>query len=414
MMQFLIYGMKKLDTWGIGAMLFAGLLSFLKMLKPLITSIRESLKRSAGAFNKNNVLLRTEQDIPFIYLLLLSSFFSAVMFIFFQANLPLEQLGLNYQLSPTLVFLFVLYVFIIGFIFAVITGFFSGLVGVTASPGSSIIIAGMLLLGWLLLSLLKYYTGAHLTNEQIKSAEAITIIIGAVVTGIAAIANDNIQDLKVGYILGATPWKQQLMLLLGVIVASLIIPPIMQLLFDVYGIAGVMPHSNMDPSQSLPAPPAALMAAITQAIFHHGLPWLLLSVGALMMMVFLPISYWLKKRFNLELSILGMAIGIYLPMTSSVPLFIGGLLSLFIKRRLNLKSVKAQNIGAHKGLLLACGLVAGAALMDVLLAIPFSLAHSSNVMQLDSLIWDGSTIGFALLSTAGLAWLFKHLICDKS
>ena len=88
------------------------------------------------------------------------------------------------------------------------------------------------------------------------------------------------QDLKVGYIVGSTPWKQQVMLLLGVVTASLIIPPIMELLFNVYGIGGVFPRPNMDPQQMLAAPPAALMAAVTQAVFNHKLPWAMIFVGA--------------------------------------------------------------------------------------------------------------------------------------
>ena len=404
---------EKVRYLGIGAMLFAGLWSLLLMLKPLTQSITRSIKQSRQNAGKKNQMVRTEKDVPFVYLMLLCSIVSVLMFAFFKFTFPLAKLGLPGSWASSIIFSFVLYVLVIGFVFSVITAFFSGLVGVTASPGSSVIIAGMLLLGWILSVVLKKVTGIHLTADQIKAAEAITIIVGSVVTGIAAIANDNIQDLEVGYLLGATPWKQQVMLLLGVIVAAMVIPPVMQLLFDVYGIAGVMPHEGMDPAQSLPAPPAALMAAITQAIFNQGLPWLLLGMGALLMIILLPIRRYLEKRLSFNLSILGVAIGIYLPMTSSMPLFIGALLSFFVNRRLANSSDEKQSEGKHKALLLACGLVAGAALMDVMLAIPFSLAHNPNIMQLDSLIWDGSAMGFAVLSTIGLCWLFKYMVCDK-
>lgn len=402
----------KIRYLGIGAMLFAGLWSFFKMLKPLIESMKTSVSKIQQV-NYRKVALRTEQDIPNLYLLLLASTLSAIMFVFFQVKFPFGRLGLGLDLTPSMTLLFVLYVFIIGFIFAVITAFFSGLVGVTASPGSSIIIAGMLLLGWLLTVALSYFSPSYLSSQQIKAAEAITIIIGSVVTGIAAIANDNIQDLKVGYILGATPWKQQLMLLLGVFVAALVIPPTMELLYQVYGIAGVMPAEGMDPSQSLPAPPAALMAAITQAIFNSGLPWSLLAAGALIILLCLLSNVWLQKHNKMHLSILGIAIGIYLPLSSSVPIFIGAIFSLLIKQQLKSKSNIVKEGAYHKGLLLACGLVAGAALMDVVLAVPFSLAHSANIMQLDIFIWDGSTLGFAILSTVGLGWIFKRVICGK-
>jgi putative OPT family oligopeptide transporter len=206
-----------------------------------------------------------------------------------------------------------------------------------------------------------------------------TIIVGSIVTGIAAIANDNTQDLKVGQLVGATPWKQQLMLLLGVVVSALVIPPVMHLLFDVYGIAGVMPRPGMDASQSLPAPTAVLLAAITTAVFQHALPWQMLLIGASMMILLMMLDrvLHLKRLFNL--SVLGVAIGMYLPLSSSFPLFIGGMIAHRVKR-----TVKGHTNKQQIGTLIACGLVAGSALIDVLLALIFSLTHSQNALALMS------------------------------
>lgn len=405
----------KIRYIGIGAMLFAGVWTFLKMLNPLLRSIKSSFK----GIPKGSIYLtqekRTERDIPLLFLLIFASILSGVLFVFFQEIFPIGALGFNFDIGPTIVFISVIYVFVVGFIFATITGYFSGMVGVSASPGSSVIIAGMLLVAWVLFSTMNYFIGPHLSAHQIRAAEAITIIIGSVVTGIAAIANDNLQDLKVGQLLGATPWKQEVMLMIGVVVSALVIPPIMQLLFDVYGIAGVMPHAQMDASQSLPAPPAALMAAITQAVFHHGLPWNMLLIGAAIIALLLPISKYFLSRYDVRLSALGVAIGIYLPMTSSIPLFIGGLIAFSTNKKLKQMTItsKKKTERQHRGLLLACGLVAGAALMDVVLAIPFSLAHSPNILRIDALIWDGSTLGFAILSTVGLCLWFYHILCNR-
>ncbi len=346
----------------------------------------------------------------------MASLIASVMFVFFQQIFPLEQLGFSFDLSPTLVFLCVIYVFIAGFVFATITGFFSGMVGVSASPGSSVIIAGMLLVAWLILTALNTFVGPTLSSHQIKAAEAITIIIGSVVTGIAAIANDNLQDLKVGQLLGATPWKQQVMLLLGVVVAALVIPPIMQLLFNVYGIAGVLPREGMDPALSLPAPPAALMAAITRAVFRHGLPWNMLLTGIVLVGLLIPITAFISKRCSVKISVLGIAIGMYLPMSSSIPLFIGGLIAYVVNKNLkeSKKSKPEINQAIHRGLLLACGLVAGASLMDVLLAIPFSIAKSPDLLKVEFLHWQGSSLGFALLTTAALSvWFYRTVIGGK-
>ncbi|OJY14600.1 MAG: oligopeptide transporter, OPT family, partial [Legionella sp. 40-6] len=280
---------------GIGAMLFAGIWTFFKLIKPLMHSVRTSLRSFAHSRIEAQVP-RTDRDIPLPYILMGVGAMGAILFLFFQTEFPLGQVGLDNDYAPTLVFLAVLYVLFIGFLFSVITAYFSGMVGVTASPGSSVVISGMLFAAWLLLVAINNMLPLPLSPEQIQAAEAITIMIGSVVTGIAAIANDNTQDLKVGQLVGATPWKQQLMLLLGVIVSALVIPPVMQLLFEVYGIAGIMPHAGMDISQSLPAPTAALMAAITEAVFRNSLPWKMMVLGALIISLILLINHVFKLR----------------------------------------------------------------------------------------------------------------------
>ena len=258
---------------GIGAMLFAGMWTFVKLIKPLSASITTSFRTVNSKRKLALEVPRTDKDMPMPFILMGIGLMAAILFLFFQYIFPLSQVGLDNEYAPTIVFVGVLYVLFVGFLFSVITAYFSGMVGVTASPGSSIVISGMLFAAWLLLTITNYLLPLPLSGQQMHAAEAITIVIGSVVTGIAAIANDNTQDLKVGQLVGATPWKQQVMLLLGVLVSALVIPPIMQLLFNVYGIAGVMPHEGMDASQSLPAPTAALMAAITEAVFRNSLPW---------------------------------------------------------------------------------------------------------------------------------------------
>lgn len=289
------------------------------------------------------------------------------------------------------------------------------MVGVTASPGSSVVISGMLFAAWLLLVAIDHLLPLPLSTQQIQAAEAITIIIGAVVTGIAAIANDNTQDLKVGQLVGATPWKQQLMLLLGVVISSLVIPPVMQLLFNVYGIAGVMPHSDMDISQSLPAPTAALMAAITEAVFRNSLPWTMMLIGSAIILIIIFLNYIFKLQRYLNLSILGIAIGMYLPLSSSFPLFIGGMIALFVKERLkHTTPVKEEAmIRKQRGTLIACGLVAGSAIMDVLLAIPFSIFQSPDALQLVGAGWENIGVYLGVLSTLLLAWWITHRVVGK-
>ncbi|AYK02995.1 OPT family oligopeptide transporter [Legionella sainthelensi] len=397
---------------GIGAMLFAGVWTFLKLIKPLSKNIRASFN-SFSSKGKMDQLPRIDKDIPLPYILIGIGAFAAILFLFFQLVLPLGQVGLDNQYSPTLIFLAVLYVLFIGFIFSVITAYFSGMVGVTASPGSSVVISGMLFAAWLLLVAIDQMLPLPLSTEQIQAAEAITIMIGSVVTGIAAIANDNTQDLKVGQLVGATPWKQQLMLLLGVVISSLVIPPVMQLLFEVYGIAGVMPHPNMDINQSLPAPTAALMAAITEAVFRNSLPWAMMLIGSCIILIIIFSNHFFKLRRYLNLSILGVAIGMYLPLSSSFPLFIGGMIALLVNKHLKKNNLVAEEVvlRKQKGTLIACGLVAGSAIMDVLLAIPFSVLHSPDALQLVGSDWKDTGVYLGVLSTLLLAWWIHRRVC---
>lgn len=399
---------------GIGAMLFAGTWTFLTLLKPLANSIRMSFSSFTNKSRSGIVFARTDRDIPMPFILMGVALMAAILFLFFQFVFPLSQAGFSERIAPSLVFGAVLYVLFIGFLFSVITGYLSGMVGVTASPGSSVVIAGMLFAAWILLTLINRIVPLPLSASQLQAAEAITIIIGSVVTGIAAIANDNTQDLKVGQLVGATPWRQQVMLLLGVVVSALVIPPVMQLLFNVYGIAGVMPRAGMDISQSLPAPTAAMMAAITEAVFQNTLPWDMMFVGALIIagLILFCKVVGLDKYFRL--SILGVAIGAYLPIASSLPLFVGGMMAFYVQKRLHKRAFSETRMKQHSqiGVLIACGLVAGAALVDVLLAIPFSIFHSPDALRLTGEGWSTWGILLSVLSTLVLAVWIKRRVCQ--
>lgn len=401
---------------GIGAMLFAGIWTFLNLLKPLSQNIYVSFQ--SFLLQKpmmQSSIPRTDRDLPFPWILIGILLTAAVLFLLFQFIMPVDVAGIDvdFAFTPTLIFAMVIYILILGFLFSVITSYFSAMVGVTASPGSSVIIAGILLTAWLLFKVMHHLLPLPLTSEQLKALEAITIIIGSVVTGIAAIANDNTQDLKVGQLVGATPWKQQIMLLWGVLISALIIPAVMQLLFNVYGIAGVMPPGKIDTGHTLPAPPAAVMAAVTEAVFHHTLPWNMLGIGALIILLMIGLNVFFRKFRLYRLSILGVAIGMYLPLASSFPLFLGGVIAKMIDWRVNKTSSSSEVRRQRKqrGILIACGLVAGAALVDVALSIPFSLLGSPDALSLVGESWRpyGVSLGFLsiILLAAWIHWRVK-------
>ncbi|MGA9629769.1 MAG: oligopeptide transporter, OPT family [Candidatus Rickettsiella isopodorum] len=392
---------------GLGAMLAAGFWTLLNLLRPFYLSLRLLLR---GLFHPlKNQLSPTEQDIPLNYLL--SSLVLVIFSIYFLFNYLLPIQSLLFTFPQLFLVVAVFYVLVIGFVFAALCGYFSGLVGVTASPGSAIVISGLLFMALILRGVL-FFKGQDLLSPQLLNAAAITIIIGAVVAGAACIANDNIQDLKVGHLIGATPWRQQLMLILGVVIASLVIPYVMQLLFNVYGLTTVLPHANMDPQQTLPAPPAAMMAGLTQGVFNHDLPWNMLAIGGAIMLVLIIVNTVGK----INLSLLGVGMGIYLPLSSSTPLFIGSLfaygIKFFLQKKIN-RQTAPSDFQQHNAILLSCGLVAGAALMDVFLAIPLSITGNPRLFAVLPISWQALASGFGFLSVLGLAVCFYRTILKK-
>lgn len=400
---------------GVGAMLLAGLWTLVTLSRSFARSITDTIKGFQWRHTHYaETMPRTERDIPFFYVCLAIILLLVMVFFFFQHIMPLSLLALNNGWQVVVLLGSVMYVLFIGFLFSGICGYFSGLVGVTASPGSAVIIAGLLVAAFLLRLLLEGHASLHIPSTQLAAA-ATVILLGAMIQSIAAIANDNIQDLKVGHIIGATPWKQQLMLMFGVLIAAAVVPLVMELLFNVYGIGDVMPREGMDLSKALPAPPAAMMAAVTQGVLNYDLPWAMLGIGMLIIVVTVVIN----RFFPWRLSVLGVAIGMYLPLTTSVALFIGGLLALLTGKRLqqikHLLSSAEQQQRRHHGVLLACGLIAGAALMNILMAILFMFSQNSELLRMMPSQYAWLANGLGIISTLLLfMWIYQQVCQVKN
>ena len=396
---------------GIGAMLTAGLWTFVYLAKPFFANLAR-LRHKGGHFWRVHALPAHERDIPMGFIVLALMVLTVAMASLFYFQLPYISGAQHHWM---VVGVSVFYVLVMGALACAVTAYFSGLVGVSASPGSSIIIAAILFMGLLLLLLCHILPAWGSANTQALHGEVITIFVGALITGAACIANDNTQDLKVGHLIGASPWRQQLMLLLGVVVAAFVIPAAMQLLFNAYGIAGVTPRAGMATMESLPAPPAALMAAIAHGIFSHGLPWLMLAYGVASILSIVLINVWLKKKYCMQLSVLGFAIGMYLPLNASTPLFIGGLLAKCCQHTLKKQSHDRDETSVararYRATLLACGLLAGSAIMDVWLAIPLSLSHNPLALSLNHAAWLPYTDVMGMVVTLLILWGFHRWVC---
>jgi putative OPT family oligopeptide transporter len=232
------------------------------------------------------------------------------------------------------------------------------------------------------------------------------IMIGAVVCCAACISGDNLQDLKCGQLIGATPWRQQTMLAIGAATSALVMAPVLNLLAKAYGI-GVPTPEHPDP---LLAPQATLMASVSKGLFGGSLPWGVIAIGAGIGVVIIVVDEVLKSRkATLRAPVLAVAVGIYLPLELSVPIFAGGLLSHLATRRLG-SSAGADAETAERlnrnGMLFAAGMITGEALMGILIAIPIVSTGRADVLALPESLRFGGWLGLLVLGALA-AWLYR-------
>lgn len=428
----MIYGIPEADTanqaamliWknyiryiGVGTMLVGGLWTLCTLLKSVVNSIAASLASiRAIRLGTAEVSIRTERDIPMHYVFIATGLILIPIFLLITSAIFSDALGVPTYFKNILAGVGTAYILIGGFIFCSISAYFAGLIGSTNNPVSGLLVSALLIICLIFMWLFSFQDWSVEMKEMVGTVISIgsLVVIGAAL----AISNDTMQDLKVGQIVGATPWKQQVMLILGVIVSAFVIPPILDLLYNAYGIGGVFPREGMNPAHMLAAPQAGLMATVAKGVFSHQLNWALIGTGAVIAVICIIIDTWLKRNHGTRLPVLAVGVGIYLPLDSSVPVVIGGLLVYIVERHLakryplNVPENNAiVNAKRHRGLLLSCGLVAGASIMGVLLAIPFAIKQSSDALA----IMPESLAPFAgILSVAVTfilcAWMYRYIL----
>jgi len=334
---------------GIGAMLVGGLWTLFEIRRPvceslaaLVTAYRQPSGRAGSG------LPRTERD-------------ASLPWIVVPFTLALVPMGLLYYrvishglvavaLTGTMV--------IVAFLFSAVAAYMAGLVGSSSNPVSGVAIGTIMVTSALLLVTL---------GAQHPGGPAAALLVGAVVCCAAAMGGDNLQDLKTGHLVGSTPWKQQIMQVVGVATASLVIVPVLFLLQAKYGIG----EASSNHPHPLTAPQATLMATLAQGVFRGGLPWSMVGLGAVIgMVVIMGDRYQVARRSAWRLPVLGVALGMYLPLKLSAAIFMGGVLAEAVGRAMK-PSVQE---GSQSGLLCAAGLVTGEALMGILLAVPVALS----------------------------------------
>ena len=371
---------------GVGAMLTGGVWALISMRGSLVSGIRSGLHQMSR--RDEAPLDHTEQDTP-MQLVLIGIVLFVVPIFFLYDNIH-ESIGLSISLPMTLIMV------VAGFLFSSVAAYMAGLVGSSNNPISGITIATILFSSLLLLWLM----GPSGAEGGIGPAAA--ILIGAVVCCAAAIAGDNLQDLKAGYILGATPWRQQVMQAVGVVSAVLVMAPILNLLLEAYGI-GVPTEAKPN---SLLAPQATLMASVAEGVFGAGLPWGMVGLGALIGAAIIAVDEHLKKTGAAwHAPVLAVAVGIYLPLELSVPIFLGGLIAHFVERKVASRPAAERERASRLGVLAAAGLITGEALLGIFLAVPIVMTGQPDVLAIahEPL---GGTPGLVIMAAIAF-WMYR-------
>ena len=376
---------KQIRYLGVGAMLVGGIWALVSLRHSLLSGVRSGLA-AARASAAGQTIAHTEQDLPMKSVLLGILLFTLPLWALYQAIVG----SLAVSLPMTIIMI------ITGFLFCSVSAYMAGLVGSSNNPVSGITIATILFSAVVLLVLM---------GKDSEAGPVAAIMIGAVVCCAACIAGDNLQDLKCGYIVGATPWRQQVMLGIGAASSALVMAPVLNLLAQAYGI-GVPSEAHPNP---LLAPQATLMASVSKGLFGGQLPWDMIAVGAVIGVGIIVLDEILKARgSSFRTPVLAVAVGIYLPLELMTPIFLGGLLAWVAERRLRREGLEAAEIERRhrKGLLFAAGMITGEALMGIAIAVPIVTSGSADVLALPSLWHFGEWLGLVVLAVlAGL--LFK-------
>ena len=340
---------------GAGTIGVAAIWTLLKIIGPIVSGIKSALvagrERKAG---RGGELALTERDIPIGLvsgtILVLMIPIGILLYAFASTN-PIAS-------APTAtVAISIVYILIAGVVIASVCGYMAGLIGASNSP-----ISGVGILSVVGISLILALLFPHATGEASKSLVAFALFVTAVVFGVATISNNNLQDLKTGELVGATPWRQQVALVLGVLFGAVVIPPVLDLLNTAFTFQGA-PGAKPD---ALAAPQAALISAIAQGLLNGNFDWKLIEYGAGIGVVVIAIDEFLRKTKRGGLPPLAVGMGIYLPMALTLLVPIGALLGWFYDRWA-LRTSNAE-FAQRMGVLLATGLIVGESIMGVVYA----------------------------------------------
>lgn len=378
---------------GVGTIGIAAIWTLLILMKPMIEGMVHSFRMLKGGQEASEH--RIDIDLSpktMIYILIATVALIVISLHHFIAAAPISP-----ELSILLVVVCTFLAVFIGFFVAAASGYMAGLVGSSSSPISGIGIISVIVISLVLVSI-GNASGLFETVDGQKFLTALTLFTASIVITTACISNDNLQDLKTGLLVEATPWRQQVALIIGCFVGALVIAPVLEILYHAYGFSGALPRPDMDPSQALSAPQATLMTAISQGIFTNKLEWTYILTGVGLGAVLITIDAFLKKVSNkvFSLPVIAVGIGIYLPPSINTPVIVGAFLAWIMARHIAKLGNKEVSAKAERfGTLFSAGLIVGESLMGVILAfiIAASVTTGGSEAPLSLNLENWDTIG---------------------
>lgn len=380
----------KVRFMGAGAIAIAAIWTLLALAGPVAQGLKEALSVKHRA-SQDEADLDLAPRILIVLSLVLALILSGL---FTQFLWPVMPHGAS---MATLVILGIVACFGLGFLVASACGYMAGIIGSSSSPISGVGIIAIIAISVALWGL---ESGGILSPDQRPTVIAFGLFVLSAITASAAMSNDNLQDLKTGQLVGAAPWKQEVALLIGCVVGAVVIPWVLQTLYQAYGFVGALPRDGMDPARALAAPQPALMAAIAKGILTHDLDWLMLEIGAAIGIVLVVADILLKRR-NLSLPPLAVGMGIYLPADVSVTIAIGAGLGWLLRR-----------FPKDQGTMLASGFIVGESLVGVAVAAIAGATGSTETLSLHLPAMLRSGLGWAVF--LGVMFWFGRRISRQS
>jgi putative OPT family oligopeptide transporter len=388
---------------GAGAIGVSAIWTLLKLIQPVTRGLTSAMAASrARKAGKADTLPITERDIPI----------GIVGLVTLACMLPIGWLlgwfgstsGLGAHL-PTLIIGGVVYIVLMSFFVSAVCGYMAGLIGSSNSPLSGIGILVVIGAALLLVVGVKPYVGP----DTGKALIAFALFTTAVIFNVAAIANNNLQDLKTGQLVDATPWKQQWALVIGVIAGSFVIPPVLDLVNHAYGFVGA-PGAELRPNP-LPAPQAGLISSLAKGVITADIDWSLIRIGAMIGVGIIVLDEVLRRTTkHMHVPPLAVGLGIYLPTQSTLMIVVGAIVGWFFDQRAD-RTPKPEAT-KQLGVLLASGLIVGEGIIGVVISALVVFSGKDFPLSLVSPAYEkaGILIGgaaFVIIAFALYRWILR-------